>query len=109
MAVLHKRSRPEEDIDARQRNVLPHDQLRNAPRFWGGLRYQKLNLMQWMGLLAIVLIYLGMLVATASESWPSGTAPVWQEILYGYGPYVLLSLPIFLVLFVIDRKLRRKR
>jgi hypothetical protein len=109
MVVRPKRDDWTQDIYARQHNVLLHDQIRNAPRFWGGLRYQKLNLMQWIGLLAVALIYIGVFVLVASESWPSGTAPVWQKILYGYGPYVLLSLPLVFVLLVIDRRFRRKR
>ena len=109
MGVRSKRDRWIQDVNVSQRNVLAHDLTRNAPRFWGFVRYRKLNLMQWMGLSAITLVYLGMFVLIASESWPSGTEPLWQKILYGYGPRVLLSLPLVLVLLVLNWRFRRKR
>ena len=108
MVPPSKHDRWMQDIHTRQHNVLPHDQLRNAPRFWGFIRYRKLNLVQWIGLSAVVILYLGMFVLIASESWPSGTEPLWQKILYGYGPSVLLSLPLVFVLLVLDRLFRRK-
>ena len=74
---------------------------RNFGGWWGGLYRQKLNTLQSVGLLVLVVFYVILFAALVINEWPRVEAPFWKKILYGYGPYALLSLPpVFFVVLL---------
>ena len=39
-------------------------------------------------------------------TWPAGDASFWHKIFYGYGPYVLLTLPLVIFFLILRSRLR---
>ena len=92
-----------------QRNTVFPDTARNFGRFWGGLYRQKLNAVQSVGLLILVVFYILFFVGVVAMHWPRGPEPFWQKIFYGYGPYLLLSLPLLLFFLLLHWRMRRTK
>jgi hypothetical protein len=90
-----------------QRNTVFPDTARNLGGFWGGLYRQKLNTAQAVGLLILVLFYIVFFVGLVVQNWPTGPEPFWKKIFYGYGPYLLLSLPLLLFFLLLHWRMRR--
>ena len=71
-----------------------------------GLYRQKLNTLQSVGLLILVAFYAILFAVLVVDEWPRVEAPFWKEILYGYGPYALLSLPLVFFLVLLRWRMR---
>jgi hypothetical protein len=96
-------------VDESQRNTVFPDTARNFGGFWSGLYRQKLNAAQSVGLLILVVFYLVFFVSVVAQNWPRGPEPFWQKIFYGYGPYLLLSLPLVLFFLLLHWRMRRTK
>jgi hypothetical protein len=90
-----------------QRNLVFPDTTRNMGGFWRGIHKQKLNLAQSVGFLVLFVFYLALFVGLVVENWPLGSAPFWQKVFSGYGPYFLLSLPLILFFLLMHWRIRR--
>ena len=93
-------------IKEKQRNVVFPDTARNFGGFWGGLYRQKLNSVQTAGLLVLVVFHVVLFSGLVAMTWPTGDPSFWHKIVYGYGPYVLLSLPLVVFFFVLRSRLQ---
>jgi hypothetical protein len=97
------------DVNERQRNFVFPDTARNLGGFLRGIYEQKLNLAQWVGSLILVMFYVIVFVGLVAENWPTGRESFWQKILHGYGPYLLLSLPLLLFFLLLPWRMHRTR
>jgi hypothetical protein len=109
MSQRHKHDDALCSVDEKQRNVVFPDAVRNMGGFWRGLYEQKLNFAQSIGLLILVLFYVVLFVGLVADNWPAGPEPFWQKLLYGYGPYFLLSLPLLMFFAVLYWRTGRKK
>jgi hypothetical protein len=107
MAARNHRDAWMREMEARQRNIVFPDTVRNAGGFWRGLRDGQLNRAQWTGLFVLFFFYVFIFVALLYAQWPEGPGRLWAELLYGYGPYFLLSLPVIVFVLLIGRLARR--
>jgi hypothetical protein len=96
-------------VNESQRNTVFPDTARNLGGFWGGIYKQRLNAAQSVGLLILVVFYVVLMVRLVAERWPGGEEPFWQKILYGYGPYLLLSLPVVFFFLALHWRMRRSK
>jgi len=80
---------------------------RNFGGWWGGLYRRKWNTLQWVGVLVLLVVYLGVFVVVGINEWPRVEAPLWKKIFYGYGPYAVLSLPLLIFLIVLRWRMGR--
>jgi hypothetical protein len=96
-------------VNESQRNTDFPDTIRNLGGFWGGIYRQRLNVAQSVGLLILVVFYAILIVGLVAEQWPRGEEPFWQKILYGYGPYLLLSLPLVFFFLALHWRMRRSK
>ena len=96
-------------VDRNQPSTGFSDKERNFGAFWGGLYRQKLNAVQSVGLLVLVVFYIVWFVTLIWETWPRGPGPFWEKILHGYGLYFLMSLPLVLFLLLLRSRLRRTK
>ena len=96
-------------VNESQRNTGFSDRERNFGGFWGGLYRQESNTTQSVGLLILVVFYVLLFVGLVAENWPKGTAPIWQKIFHGYGPYLLLSLPLVMFFLLLHWKMRHPK
>jgi hypothetical protein len=96
------------EVDARQRNYVFPDTVRNAGGFWRGLYQQKLDRTQTIGFIVLIFFYVLMFIGLVIGSWPSGSASFWEKLLSGYWLYFLLSLPLCCFFLVMHLMLRRK-
>jgi len=92
-----------------QRNTVFPDTVRNLGGFWGGLYRQKLNTTQSVGLVILIVFYVVLFASLVAEVWPRGQASAWQKILHGYGPYLLLSLPLLMFFLLLQWRMRRTK
>jgi hypothetical protein len=60
------------DLHERQRNFVFPDTVRNVGGFWRGIYEQKLNLVQSVGLIILVLFYVTLLVGSLPKVGPPG-------------------------------------
>jgi hypothetical protein len=97
------------DVNERQRNFVFPDTARNLGGFWRGIQTQKLNPVQSVGLLILVLFYVALFVGLVAAHWPAGPESFWEKIFYGYGPYVLLSLPLVVFFLALHWRMRRSK
>jgi len=97
------------DVNERQRNFVFPDTARNLGEFWRGIYEQKINLVQSVGLLILVLFYVALFVGLVAVHWPAGPESFWEKILYGYGPYLLLSLPLLLFCLLVHWRMHRAK
>ena len=95
-------------VSESQRNTGFSDRERNFGGFWGGLYRQQLNTAQSLGLVILIVFYVVLFVGLVAQHWPPGPAPVWQKIFHGYGPYLLLSLPLLLFFLLLQWRMRRR-
>ena len=93
-------------IQDKQRNVVFPDTARNFGGVWGGLYRQKLNAVQTAGLAIVVVFYVVLFASLVVLTWPASDASFWHKLLYGYGPHVLLSLPLVLFFLILRSRLR---
>jgi hypothetical protein len=89
----------------KQRNLVSPDTARNFGGFWGGLYRQKLNTVQTVGLAILIVFYVVLFAGLVAMTWPAGDDSFWHKIFYGYGPYVLLSLPLVIFFLVLRSRL----
>jgi hypothetical protein len=97
------------DINERQRSYVFPDTVRNAGGFWRGLSNQTLSRFQWFGLFLLLAFYIALIVFLFIQQWPTGPYTLWEKLLHGYGPYLLLSLPLVIFFFVLSRSLNPKK
>ena len=95
-----------DQVKDKQRNVVFPDTARNFGGFWGGLYRQRLNTAQTGGLAVLVVFHVVLFAGLVAMTWPTGDASIWQKIFYGYGPYILLSLPLVIFFLVLRSRLR---
>jgi hypothetical protein len=109
--MSHKRKSDDwlQMVNESQRNIGLSDRERNFGGFWGGLYRQKLNTVQSVGLLVLIVFYVTVFVGLVAENWPAGPAPIWQKIFHGYGPYALLSLPLLMFFLLLHWQMRRTK
>ena len=109
MAARPKRADWTRDLADRQRNVVFPDTVRNAGNFWRGLRGQRLNRPQTVGLLVLIFFYLALITGLIVANWPQGDEPLWRKVLQGFGSQLLISIPFFAFLLISHLVIRRKR
>jgi hypothetical protein len=97
------------DVAERQRNLVFPDTARNLGGFWRGVRNQKLNLAQSVGLLILIVFYVVLLIGLVAQNWSTGPASAWQKVFYGYGPYLLLSAPLILFFLLLHWRMRHTK
>jgi hypothetical protein len=99
-----------QDIDARQRNIVFPDTVRNEGRFWRNLweGKQPPNLAQLAGVLILLLFWGGFLVTTLWILWPTGNAPWWQKLVNGYGVYIVVVGALLTFIVVGNHRARHK-
>jgi hypothetical protein len=95
-------------VDESQRNIGFSDRERNFGGVWGGLYRQKLNTAQSVGLVVLSVFYVLLFVGLVAQHWPTGPAPVLQKIFRGYGPYLVLSLPLLMFFLLLRWRIRRR-
>jgi len=83
--------------------------MQGAGTFWRGVYKQNLSTTQTVGLLILTLFYVVLLFALVVQHWPSGPASFWQKVLRGYGPYLLLSLPLVMFFLLLHWRIRRAK
>ena len=89
----------------KQRNLVFSDTARNFGGFWAGLDRQKLDSVQAVGLGILVVFYVVLLTGLVAMPWPQGDASLGHRILQGYGPYLLLSLPLVIFFLLLRSQL----
>jgi hypothetical protein len=77
--------------------------------FWRGVYKQNLNATQTVGLLILILFYVAVLLALVVQNWPSGPASFWQKAFRGYGPYLLLSMPLGMFFLFLHWRMHRTK
>lgn len=109
--MTHRRQSDEwrHKLNQSQRNTVFPDTARNFGRFWGGIYKQKLNTVQSVGLVILVLFYLAFFVALVAMSWPRRHVSFWSTLFYGYGPDVLLFLPLVFFFLVLHWRIRPRK
>jgi hypothetical protein len=105
--VRNRRDTWMQEMEARQRNIVFPDTVQNAGGFWRGLRDSQLNLAQAIGLLILLLFYVLTFTILVYMSWPKGPGAFWEKLIYGYGLYFLLSLPVVIFFVLLARGARR--
>ena len=103
----HKQDEWMRKLDERQQNTLFPDTARNLGGLCGGIYKQKLNRVQWVGLLILVVAYVFALIGTIFTTWPRGQGTFWAKLYYGYGPQLLISLPFLMFLLASHWWIRR--
>ena len=108
---MRNKREPEEfmrDMRERQRSYVFPDTVRNAGGFWRGISNQKLKGFQWFGLIFVVAFQIGMFALAVRLEWPQGPGPMWEKVVYGYWPYLLLSLPLIGFFLLLRRSIRKR-
>jgi hypothetical protein len=109
MSHGHKPDEWLQEVNERQRDIVFPDTARNFGGFWGGLYRQRLNTVQSVGLLVLVVFYVVVFVGLVAEHWPRGEQSFWQKIVFGYGPYLLLSLPLVMFFLLLRWRIPRPK
>ena len=95
--------------DARRNVVIPNT-LQNAGRFWRNIYSgkQTLSLARWIGVLVLFLFLGGSGTFYLVMLWPGSTEPWWQQVIKGYGVYVVVIGALILFAVRGSRSARHK-
>lgn len=85
-----------------QRNLVFPDTARNYGGFWRGIRDQKLNGLQWVGLFILVAFQVSAFAITVFIQWPKESGSIWDKFWSSYGLNLLIFSPV-IVLFLLFR------
>ena len=102
---MRKREEWQQDINARQRNVVFPDTVQNEGRLWRNLSSgkQKLTVVQWIGIALLFLTMVGVLWEDAARRFRFGTSgPLFGRLVGTFSSWAI-ALGLLGVLFLILR------